>query len=77
MMYLLLVGKYKFYKGNKKNGGLAREMTLQQYIQWKRKLLERDFYLILTESEIREINECQTELQVDRKARKFILAKLK
>lgn len=52
-------------------------MTLQEYIKGKRKLLERDFYITLTESEIREMNECQTELQVDRKARKFILTKLK
>lgn len=53
-----------------------REMPLSKYIAQKVRILQRDFFIKLSASELNTIQSLETEMAVDRYARKLILAKL-
>ena len=49
-----------------------RHYTLPVYIKHKIKMLERDFFIRLDNSELRHFNELTTEIAVDNYARQLI-----
>lgn len=58
---------------NEINGN--KSMTISQYIKWKIKVLQRDFGIALSESDIKHMQSLTNEIQVDNFARTIIFRK--